>query len=91
MIETAASQAMTATPPRPPRRLIVPLVVAALALLSGVPVIAIGSSGSSTVWATLAVLACALISVLVTRVRRDAGLPRTRHAQQVHDRRLEER
>jgi hypothetical protein len=45
------------------------LVVATLTLLSDVPSIAIGATGLIKVWATFAVLACALIIGLVSRVQ----------------------
>lgn len=48
------------------------LVVATLTLLSDAPVIAIGSTALIKVWATAAVLSCALIIVLVTRVQKEA-------------------
>jgi hypothetical protein len=69
-ITTSASQVTTSAPHRPRR--VVGLVVATLTLLSDVPVIAIGSTGLIKVWATLTVLACALIIVLVTGVQKDA-------------------
>jgi hypothetical protein len=48
------------------------LVVATLTLLSDAPVIAIGPTGLIKVWATAAVLACALVVVLVARARKEA-------------------
>jgi hypothetical protein len=48
------------------------LVVATLTLFSDAPVIAIGSTGLIKVWAAVDVLACALIIVLVIRVRKEA-------------------
>jgi hypothetical protein len=48
------------------------LVVATLTLLSDAPVIAIGATALIKVWATAAVLACALIIVLVTRAQKEA-------------------
>lgn len=48
------------------------LVVATLTLLSDAPLIAIGATGPIKVWATAAVLACALIIVLVIRAPKEA-------------------
>ena len=68
VIKMSAPQMTTAAAPR--RQWL--LVVAVLTLLSEVPVIAIGSTALIKVWATAAVLACALIIALVTRVQREA-------------------
>ena len=48
------------------------LVVATLTLLSDAPVIAIGATGLIKAWATLAMLACGLLIVLVIRVQKEA-------------------
>lgn len=53
--------------------LIAALVVATLTLLSDAPAIVIGSTGLIKVWATAAVLVCALIVVLVARVQDETG------------------
>lgn len=48
------------------------LVVATLTLVADAPVIAIGGTWLIKVWATFAVLACALTIVLVTRIQKEA-------------------
>ena len=84
--ERSVPQGTTPIPPRPQ-----PVMVACWLLAF---VIAIGSTALLKVWATAAVLSCALIIVLVIRVRRTsrAGLRRLRRrTNQSPIRRLEDR